>query len=203
MVHPQPGDGLEQRQDLLAPAETEEHGRHRAELHAAGGQCDKMAGDPVEFHEHHPDDAGAFGDVVGDTEKFFHSQAIGRLVEERGQIVHPGHEGDTLCPGAVFEILLDPGVQIPDTAAGLGDGLALDLQDQAQHPVRGRVLRTHVDHDAFAGVLTRRGHDRIPVLAADHHDGRVCLYRHQLYDLRWSGGGICAPWYSTGMPPNG
>ena len=26
---------------------------------------------------------------------------------------------------------------------------------------------------------------------------------HQLYDLRWSGAGIWAPLYSTGMPPSG
>ena len=26
---------------------------------------------------------------------------------------------------------------------------------------------------------------------------------HQLYDLRWSGGGMVAPLYSTGIPPSG
>ena len=36
--------------------------------------------------------------------------------------------------------------------------------------------------------------------------GSACVDRlvaHQLYDLRSSGGGICAPLYSTGMPPRG
>ena len=32
---------------------------------------------------------------------------------------------------------------------------------------------------------------------------RSLLLGHQLYDLRSSGGGICAPLYSTGIPPSG
>jgi len=69
-------------------------------------------------------------------------------------------------------VRFDPGVQIPDAAAGLGDDFALDLQDQAQHPVRRGVLGSHVDHDAVSrGGLGRGGHDVVPVLAADHDNG--------------------------------
>ena len=36
---------------------------------------------------------------------------------------------------------------------GLGDGLAVELEDQPEHAVRRRVLRTHVDDDPLLGGL--------------------------------------------------
>ena len=49
---------------------------------------------------------------------------------------------------------LDAGVQIADLGADADDDFAVDLDDQAQHAVRGRVLRAHVeDHAALAGAF--------------------------------------------------
>ena len=79
----------------------------------------------------------------------FHAQPVGGFVEERREVVHPGHERDALDSGAVLHVLLDAGVQVADAAAGFGTRLAFDLEDQAQHAVGGRVLRAHVDDDAF------------------------------------------------------
>src|SRR6202012_5258547 len=114
---------------------------------------------------------------------------------------HPGHERDALRQVPVFEVVLDSGVQVVDSAAGLGDGLAFDLQDQSQHAVSGRMLRPHVDDDPLAGLALLAGglDDLVPVLPAESYQG----FAHQLYDLRWSGGGIFAPLYSTGTPPSG
>ena len=191
-VHPQSGDRLEDAQDQVALPEPEEHHRHRAEFHPAGGQCDQMRGDAVEFHHHHPDHRGALRDVVGDTEQPFDTQAVGSLVEKRRQVVHPGHERHALRPGAVLEVLLDAGVQIADAATGFDDRLAFDLQDQPQHAVRRGVLRAHVDHDALTGEAGAGGaDDLVPVLPAEVDDSLVDA--HQWYDLRSSGGGICAP----------
>ncbi len=113
---------------------------------------------------------------------------------------------------AEFHVLLDAGVQVADAAAGLGDRLAVDLQDQPQHAVGGRVLRAHVDDDALVVGLADRFGDLVPVAAGDGEDpafGGLPLFRllggrvtHE-YDLRWSGAGIWAPLYSTGMPPSG
>ena len=127
-----------------------------------------MRRDPVELHHHDPDDVDALRDLVGDAEQPLHTQAVGGLVEKRCQVIHPGHEGDALGPVAVFEVFLDPGVQVADSAPDLGDGLALDLEDQPQHTVGGRVLGPHVDDDAFTGVRVAGGvDDLVPVLAAD------------------------------------
>ena len=62
---------------------------------------------------------------------------------------------DALRPGAVLHVLLDAGVQVADAAAGLGDRLALELEDQPEHAVGRRVLRTHVDDDALLDVRRR------------------------------------------------
>jgi hypothetical protein len=40
-----------------------------------------------------------------------------------------------------------PCVQVRYADAALRDGLTVQGQDQPQHPVRGRVLRAHVDDD--------------------------------------------------------
>ena len=42
------------------------------------------------------------------------------------------------------------------TDAGLGDRLALELEDQPEHAVRRRVLRAHVDDDALLVAAGRR-----------------------------------------------
>ncbi len=58
---------------------------------------------------------------------------------------------------------IDAGVQVPDHRAGLLDGLALQLQHQPQHPVRRRVLGTHVDDDAVVVLLVDQGSQSPPV----------------------------------------
>ena len=225
MVHPQAGDQLEDVQDQLTLAEAERHGGQRAELEGAGGQADQVRADPVELHQDDPDDRGTVRDVVGDPEQLLDGQAVAGLVEEAGQVVHARDEGRALGPAAVLEVLLDAGVQVADAAAGLLDALPLELEDQPQDAVGGRVLRAHVDHDALVGHARVEG-DGVPVAAGDGEDpalGRVVagslvggsvsgrledlagLIRraHQLYDLRWSGAGMVAPLYSTGIPPSG
>jgi hypothetical protein len=56
-------------------------------------------------------------------------------------------------------------------------GLALQRQDQAEHAVRGRVLRAHVDDDPLAGLEVLRldggGDDLVPVLAGDRVDAAL------------------------------
>ena len=173
VVHPQAGDQLVEVEDEFAVAEAVDHDRGGAQLHAAGGDGHEVGGDPVELHQQHADDGGPVGDLVGDAEQLLHGQAVGRLVEERRQVVHPRHEGGALRPGPVLEVLLDAGVQIADAAAGLGDGLAVDLQDQPEHAVGGGVLGAHVDDDPLVVGLHGGGRDLVPVAAGDVVDGAL------------------------------
>ena len=153
VVHPQAGDQLEQVEHQLPLAEADRHHGQRADLHAAGGDADQVGGDPVELHQQDPHHLRLLRDVVLDVEEPLHAEAVGRLVVERRQVVHPGAERDALRPGAELHVLLDAGVQVADAAAGLGDRLALELEDQPEHAVRGRVLRAHVDDDAVLALV--------------------------------------------------
>ncbi len=173
VVHPQAGDQLEQVEHQLALAEADRHHGQRADLHAAGGDADEVAGDAVQLHEQDPHDLRLLRDVVLDVEQPLDAQGVRRLVEERREVVHAGAERDALHPGAVLHVLLDAGVQVADAAAGLGHRLALELEDQPEHAVRRGVLRAHVDHDVVLVVLVLAGgvgdalHHRVPVLAGD------------------------------------
>ena len=106
-----------------------------------------MAGDPVQLAHHHPDDLGAGRGL--DAEQAFHGQAVPQLVEERREIVGAGDERDALLPRSIFGVLLDARVQITDHGPARHHVLAVQLQDQPEHPVRGGVLRPHVDDHGF------------------------------------------------------
>ena len=90
-----------------------------------------------------------------DAEQPLDAEAVGRLVEERREVVHARAERDALGPGAELHVLLDAGVQVADAAAGLGDRLAVELEDQPEHAVGRRVLRAHVDDDALLAPSSR------------------------------------------------
>ncbi len=188
VVHPQAGDQLEQVEDELALAEADRHHGERADLHAAGRDADQVGGDPVELHEQDPHDLGLLRDVVLDVEQPLDAEHVAHLVVERREVVHPGAERDALRPGAELHVLLDARVEVADAAAGLGHGLALELEDQPEHAVGGRVLRAHVDDDAVVGLLGEALDDRVPVLPGDREDlalgglggARVHVLGHQL-----------------------
>ena len=168
VVHAQPGDVLEDVEDLLPLPEAVEHDRQGAQLEPGGGQPDQVRGDPVELHHQHPQGLGPRRRL--DPEQLLHGQAVGGLVEERGQVVHAGHEGDALDPGAELDRLLDAGVQVADHRLEVDDLLALELDDQPQHPVGGGVLGAHVDdHHVVLALGRGPGRDLGPVAAAHGH----------------------------------
>jgi hypothetical protein len=56
-----------------------------------------------------------------------------------------------LRKGAVFGDFFHTAVQVADDALSAQDLLAIQLEDDAQHSVRGWVLRAHVE-DQFGGI---------------------------------------------------
>ena len=180
-----------------------------------------MRGDAVQLHHQNSDDVGPLGNVLTDTKEFFYREHVGGFVEERGQVIHARDKRDALDPRAVLHVLFDTGMQVADTTPSVGDGFSIEFQHQTQHAVGGRVLRAHVDDDAFLLPLGCRGY-RVPIAAGEVVDrsveslitirvdiltrigrGAVGDVAHQLYALRLSGAGMVAPLYSTGMPPSG
>ena len=171
MVHPQTRDQLQQVEATFAEPRPLGVDRGRAQFQAHRGDPAQMRGDPVELQHQDPDDLGALGDLVLDAEQPLHRQAVHGLIGERRQVVRPGAERDTLRPGTEFHVLLDAGVQVADGRPYLGDRLALQRQDQPEHAVGARVLRSHVDDEPLAALkvlgLVGRGENLVPVLPGD------------------------------------
>src|SRR6185312_5810664 len=70
-------------------------------------------------------------------------------------VVEPVHVADGLVEGLGLGELLGRAVQQPDVRVGLLDGLAIELEHQAQHAVRGRMLRAEI-HRVVADLGQRR-----------------------------------------------
>src|SRR6266536_3085051 len=142
-----------------------------------------MARDPLHLARHDPDDLSPGRHL--DPQQPLHRQAVGKLLEEVREVVGPGDERDALLPGSVFAVLLDAGVEVSDHRAAGDDPLSVELEDQAEHPVGGGVLRPHVDDHG---------------LVAQAAGGLPCRHR---YSPRSSGGGMNAPLYWVLTPPIG
>jgi hypothetical protein len=143
--------GFEDVHQDLALAEAVQHHAHRAELQATGRQPHEVRRDAVQLTEQHAQDLGARRRL--DAEQPLDGQAVSELVEERGQVVRAGHVGDPLRPRPVLGVLLDARVQVADDGLALDDGLAVELQEQPQDPVRRGMLRPHVDDHRFFSKL--------------------------------------------------
>ena len=124
-----------------------------------------MGADPGQLHHQHPDRRGPLRDLVGDAEQLLDGEAVDGLLHHGREVVHPGAERDALRPVAELHVLLDAGVQVTDPGAGLGDRLAVELEDQAEHAVGRGVLWAHVDDDALL-VQRRRLLDQVVPVAA-------------------------------------
>ncbi len=164
VVHPQAGHELEDVQQVLAVAEAVDHRRQRAELEPAGGESHLVGGDAVDLGEDDPDGRRAFGHLLGDAQQLLHRQAVGKFVEQRGQVVHAGDEGHALDPRPVLGVLLDAGVQVADDRLVVDDDLAVHGQQHAQDAVGRGVLGPHVDDhqvvlDGVGQVLPLAGGD--------------------------------------------
>ena len=77
--------------------------------------------------------------------------AVAQAVRDRRHVVHAIHVGIEHGVGAVLGDLLHAAMQVADHAFGAQNFFAVQLQDDAQHAVRGRVLRAHVD-DELVGI---------------------------------------------------
>ena len=108
-----------------------------------------MAGNPVQLREDHPDRLRPGRRL--DVQQLLHGQAIAQTVGDRSHIVHPVHIRIELRVRPVFGNLLHAAVQITDDAFGPQDLLPVQLEDHAQHPVSGGMLRAHVENQ-FRGV---------------------------------------------------
>ncbi len=114
---------------------------------------------PAELAHDHAQVLPAKGHL--DAEQPLDRQREAEVVEERRQVVHPVRVRDALLVGVALEVLLEPGVEVADIGTALTHHLAVEIEHQAQHPVRRGMHRPHVqfhgavpDLDEVDGIET-------------------------------------------------
>ena len=136
-------------QNVFAVAEAIEERRNRADVERVRAQPYLVAGDAAQLGQDH-------ADVLRARRRFHVQQLLDRLavaqpVGDRGDVIHAVDIGIEHRVGAVLANFFHATMQVADDALGAQDLLAVELQDDAQHAVRGRMLRSHVE-DEFGGV---------------------------------------------------
>src|SRR5258705_452903 len=100
----------------------------------------------------------------GQAEQLFGREAEGVLLVHRRQVVEPIEIGDRLWIGLVLDQLLGAAMQQPEMRVDALDDLAVELQHQAQHAMRRRVLRPEIDGEVAQGCF---GHHTLSASLAD------------------------------------
>jgi len=149
-MHARTADGLVAVHQFLALAEAVQHHRHRAQVQRIGPQPHQVVQDPGDLVEHRADVLGALGRL--DAHQLLDGQHVGVLVAHHRHIVQTIHVADRLVERLGLGQFFGAPVQQADVWVGTDDGFAVHLQDQAQHAVRGRMLRAEV-HRVVADFL--------------------------------------------------
>src|ERR1043165_1135517 len=141
--HPLARRGLDEVHDLLALAEAVEEDRHRADVERVRSQPDEVRADALQLAHEDADDLRAFRNLKA--QKLLDGHAVGEVVAERVEVVHPVGDDDALLILLILEELLHPRVQVADVGRALDDHLAVEDEFEAQDAVGRRVLRPERD----------------------------------------------------------
>ena len=90
-----------------------------------------------------------------EAEQLLDGERVDEIVDQVREVIDAVGQRVTAPAGRAshLELLLDAGVQEADVGPRLDDGLAVEFEYHAQHAVRGRVLRPHVQgHAARTGA---------------------------------------------------
>ena len=154
-VHAHAGDQLEEVEDGVALAEAVPEHRDRSQLERGGPEPDEMRVDAVELAEEHAHPLRLRRRL--DPEQLLDRQHEDELVVLEGDVVDPLGVRDRLPPGLVLHVLLEARVEVADDGPQADDPLAVQLDDQAQHAVRGGMVRAEVDLEDVALLAERPG----------------------------------------------
>ncbi len=144
-----PVDGLDEVQDVLTVAEPVEGRRDRADLQTHLAEEQQERRDARQLGERGADPLRARRRL--DVHQLLGGVDERHLVRERREPVDAVDQRRDLRVGAVLGELLVAAVHVPDDRVGRDDALAVEAHDEAQRPVRRRVLRPDVEHHV-AGV---------------------------------------------------
>src|SRR6516225_7858542 len=109
------------------------------------GYVEQMRKEPPDLAIKHADELGAARD--GDAEELFRRQAEGVLLVHRRHVIEAVEIRDRLQVSFVLDQLLGAPVQETDMRIDTLHDLAVQLEHEAQHAVRGRMLRAEIDSE--------------------------------------------------------
>ncbi len=141
-VHARARGRLVHVEQVFALAEAVDEDVHRTAVEAVRAEPHQVVQQPRDLAEHHADVLRAHRHV--DAEQLLDRQAVGVLVAHHRHVVEPVHVGQRLDEGLALGELFGRAVQQADVRVGALDHLAVELEHEAQHAVRGRVLRAEV-----------------------------------------------------------
>jgi hypothetical protein len=146
-MHARAGHGLVEVHQVLALAEAVQEHRHRADIESVRSEPHQVIQDAGDLVEHDADILGANGHL--DTQQFLDRQNVAVLVTHHGNVVEPVHVTDALAERFRLGQFLGGTMQQADVRVCLLNNLAFQLQHQAEHTVRRRMLRTEVHRVAL------------------------------------------------------
>ena len=153
-VHPRPAGHLEEVEDLVAVVEAVPEQRDRPELERGRAEPHEVRVDAVELGQRHPRPGRAARHL--DPEELLDREHVEELVRVERDVVDPRRVRDRLPPRLVLHVLLEARVEVADDRADARDGLAVEVDDEPEDTVRGRVVRPEVDaQDVVEPVLLR------------------------------------------------
>ena len=145
-----PAELFEHIQQCLALPECPEEHRHRADIEGLRSQPKEVADDALHLRDDRPDILRPFRHR--DVEEFFDGPHVRIVVRHGADVVEPVRVRDDLHIGQTLGQFLDAAMQVAEVRRGLHDPFAVQLEHDAQHTVRARMLRPHVQQEFFAAV---------------------------------------------------
>jgi len=152
---PRPRQRLAQVVNLFALGEGMEEDRHRPAVHRVAADAQQMRRKARQLGADHADILAARRQLPLQAQQFLDRQRVGDVVGHRRQVIQPVRVGNELGVGAILGDLLVAAVQVADLGPHPGNPLAVQFDHQAQHPVRGRVRRPHVQNHPVPGQIPR------------------------------------------------
>ena len=149
-VHARAGSALIEDHEFFALFKAPERRRQRANIHGLRRHIEQVVEHPADLAIQHAHIFAA--PRHGDAGQLFSGHAEGVLLIHRRDVVEAVEIADALEIGLVLEQFLGAAVKQADMRIDALDNLAVQLQHQAQHAVRSRVLRTEIDREIAFGL---------------------------------------------------
>src|SRR6266403_615517 len=131
--------------ELFALFKTPQRRRQGANVHRLGGNVEQIREQPSDLAIQHADQLASSGNR--DAKQLFGRQAERMFLVHRRNIVEPIEVGQRLQVGFMLDQFFGTAMEQTDMGIDAPDYLTVEFQDEAQHPVRRRMLRSKIDRE--------------------------------------------------------